>query len=391
MRKGYITRYLNERLSMGLAAESLEGYFTQRTRWCRGALQMLFLKEGPLGPGLTLIQRLFFFPLDWLVQYPVRVVGIIVPIVFLWTGIGPFLITSLDELMSYQLPAFIALTWTMRFFAPNCYVPILSTAISFFNSLRMVPTALATMIKPFGVPFRVTPKGNNNAASAADRYALIITGVLAALTLGGLILNRLDPDRLMGGHTGLVVAEIYALVNLVILALAAVMALEVPRLRRTERFPVHHHGTFTTASEEQDVPCVLLDISESGARLASDQYLEAGSWIDVDVPGLGVLPARVVRSTKLSIAVEFSDLAEDQRHKVIEFIYSSGLNNEVRQLNLSDTFRGLLSFLLGMQPAIRQAPAVVRGPERVTPALPPKPVSYRPHRSRDSLQPVNAG
>ncbi len=44
LRKGYITRYLNERLSMGLAAESLEGYFTQRTRWYRGVLQTLFLK-----------------------------------------------------------------------------------------------------------------------------------------------------------------------------------------------------------------------------------------------------------------------------------------------------------------------------------------------------------
>ena len=104
LRKGYITRYLNERLSMGLAAESLEGYFTQRTRWCRGALQTLFLKEGPLGPGLSFLQRLFFFPLDWLVQYPVRLLGIIVPIVFLWTGVGPFIITSLDEMLSYQLP-----------------------------------------------------------------------------------------------------------------------------------------------------------------------------------------------------------------------------------------------------------------------------------------------
>ena len=123
LRKGYITRYLNERLSMGLAAESLEGYFTQRTRWCRGALQTLWLKEGPLGPGLSFLQRLFFFPLDWLVQYPVRVLGIVVPIVFLWTGVGPFVITSLEEMLSYQLPSFIALAWTMRFFAPTATSP----------------------------------------------------------------------------------------------------------------------------------------------------------------------------------------------------------------------------------------------------------------------------
>ena len=223
-----------------------------------GALQTLFLKEGPLGPGLSLLQRLFFFPLDWLVQYPVRLLGIIVPIVFLWTGVGPFIITSLDEMLSYQLPAFIALGWTMRFFAPNCYVPILSTAISFFSSLRLVPTALSTLIKPFGAPFRVTPKGSNNAASSVDRYALFVVGLLAALTLVGMVVNWISPDWLEGGRAGLVVAEIYALFNLVILALAGAMALEVPRPRRGERFPVHHHGSYDLGDEEGDFPCVLL-------------------------------------------------------------------------------------------------------------------------------------
>ena len=264
LRKGYITRYLNERLSMGLAAESLEGYFTQRTRWCRGALQTLFLKEGPLGPGLTFLQRLFFFPLDWLVQYPVRVVGIIVPIVFLWTGVGPFIITSLDEMLSYQLPSFIALAWTMRFFAPNCYVPILSTAISFFSGLRLVPTALSTLIKPFGAPFRVTPKGSNNAASSCDRYALFVVGLLAALTVVEWSSNWISPDRLEGGRAGLVVAELYALFNVIILALAAAMALEVPRPRRGERFPVHRHGSYDLGDEEGELPCMLVDISETG-------------------------------------------------------------------------------------------------------------------------------
>ena len=109
LRKGFITRYLNERLSMGLAAESLDGYFTQRQRWCRGAIQTLFLKSGPLGPGLTPLQRLLFLPIDWVIQYAARLASIAVPIVFLWTGLGPFRITSIEDLISYQLPVIIAL------------------------------------------------------------------------------------------------------------------------------------------------------------------------------------------------------------------------------------------------------------------------------------------
>jgi cellulose synthase (UDP-forming) len=254
LRKGYVTRYLKERLSMGLAAESLDGYFTQRTRWCRGALQTIFLKSGPLGPGLSFLQRLFFFPLDWLVQYPVRLMAMIVPIVFLWTGLGPFIIPSLQELLSYQLAAYVGLGWTMRYFAPNCYVPILSTAISFFSSLRLVPTALATLIKPFGAPFRVTPKGSNNSASSGDRFALVVIGILAALTLGGIVVSRMSRDEIPGGPSALFVGETYALINLIVLALAAAMALEMPRPRRGERFPVSQPGSCLVADGEPELP-----------------------------------------------------------------------------------------------------------------------------------------
>jgi len=86
LRKGYRTLYLNERLSMGLAAESIQGFFVQRERWCRGAIQSLFLPSGPLGPGLTLIQRLLFFPTSWLIQYTIRIMLILIPIVYLLTG-----------------------------------------------------------------------------------------------------------------------------------------------------------------------------------------------------------------------------------------------------------------------------------------------------------------
>jgi cellulose synthase (UDP-forming) len=367
LRRGYITRYLNERLSMGLAAESLNGYFTQRTRWCRGALQTLFLRSGPLGPGLTLLQRFFFFPLDWLVQYPVRMVAMIVPIVFIWTGVGPFLITSLDDLLAHQLPTYVALAWAMRFFAPGCYVPILSTAVSFFSSLRLVPTALATMIKPFGAPFRVTPKGNNNAECQRDRVALGTIAVLALLTIVGMIVNRIYPDEMPGGHAALLVAECYALVNLVILALAAAMALEVPRPRRNERFPILRPGAYRLAEQGRDSPCVLLDISETGALLGSLEPIEVGRLIELDIAGLGMLPARVVRRPEPNIAVEFCSIPEDERTRINEFIYSAGLCNEVNRLQISVVVSNLLSFLLGIgaaRPPSRTVRPAARRPRR---------------------------
>ena len=109
LNKGYKTRYLNERLSMGLAAENLRGYFIQRSRWCLGGIQSLFVQSGPIrGPGLTLFQRILFLPLSWLIQYVVRFCLLAVPIVYLWTGVSPLYFTTTSDIIYYQAPVLVA-------------------------------------------------------------------------------------------------------------------------------------------------------------------------------------------------------------------------------------------------------------------------------------------
>jgi len=347
LRRGYITRYLNERLSNGLAAEGLKGYFTQRERWCRGAIQTLFLKSGPLGPGLSPLQRVLFFPLDWLVQYFCRLLVLVVPIVFLWTGVGPFRIKSTEELITHQLPAVIALLSIFRFLAPDCYVPGISTAISLFTSLRIVPTVLASLVRPFGVPFRVTPKGRNNAVSNGDTTVLGVVAVLAALTLGGLILNRISPNRSGGNHPFLIVAEVFALYNLVLLALVAVIAIEVPRPRRVERFPLKRPGSYRQGG--RDFPCSIQDISEFGALLYHRSHLNPGKPIELDIAGLGVLPANAVRQVPAGTAVEFCRLSRLQRASLVEFIYSANLPNQVARVDVLYLIMMLFSHMFGVK------------------------------------------
>jgi cellulose synthase (UDP-forming) len=356
LRRGYVTRYLDERLSMGLAAESLEGYFTQRTRWCRDAIQTLFLKSGPLGPGLSLLQRLLFVPLDWLIQYPIRLVALAVPIVYLWTGVGPFVITSTDELIAYQLPAYVAMASTLRFFAPNRYVPVLSTAVSLFTSLRIAPTVFSSLIKPFGAPFRVTPKGSNNVASGGDRPALMFLALMAALTLGGMIANRISPMAFHVSHAARVAAEVYAMFNLVVLGLAAAMTVEVPRPRRGERFSIRQRGSYDIGGCAS--PCIILDISESGALLGGLRPVDVGEWLELEIQGIGILEARVVRHSGEDVGVEFASIAEYQRLRIIDYIYSSGLSNGVDRLDFTSLILSLFSFLLGIPIAAKRSSPV---------------------------------
>ena len=171
LNKGYKTRYLNERLSMGLAAENLRGYFIQRSRWCRGGIQTLFVPNGPIrGPGLNLFQRLMFIPLSWLIQYVVRFSILIVPPIYLWTGVAPLYFTSISDIIYYQLPVLLAYFFLMLWITPTRYLPIVSNAVGAFSTFRLLPTVIATLIRPFGTPFKVTPKGSAAEQNEFDAY-----------------------------------------------------------------------------------------------------------------------------------------------------------------------------------------------------------------------------
>jgi cellulose synthase (UDP-forming) len=342
LRRGYVTRYLNERLSMGLCPENLDGFFKQRERWCRGNLQTLFLKAGPLGPGLSLRQRLLFLSLDWVVHYTIRLLTILVPIVFLWTGVGPFVIPSLLELFSYQLPVLLALFGVMRWFAPNGFLPILSSAATLFGSFRIVPAGLATLIKPFGTPFKVTPKGSGITFSFGDPAVLAGTCVLILLTVGGMIKNRIAPSGADHSAAVMFVAEAWALVNVVLLAVAALIALESPRPRKEERFPLDEPAEYRLGGAPRRCPCRVVDLSVSGALLAEAGPAPVGTPLELTLPGVGALPARVVRGTAGGLGVCFEDLAGRCRDALIHYIYSSGRSNAVETVHAGAVLRGLL-------------------------------------------------
>jgi cellulose synthase (UDP-forming) len=340
LRRGYVTRYLNERLTMGLAPENLEGYFRQRERWCRGNLQTLFLKSGPLGPGLTFLQRLFFLPVDWVVHHVIRLLMVIIPVIYLWTGVGPFVIPSMAELLSYQLPVLVAFLGGIRWFAPNSYLPILSTASSLFTSFRVVPAGLATLIKPFGTPFRVTPKGSGITFGFGDVTVLVLVIGLMILTLGGLIKNRIAPSVPDDMAAFQIVGEAWALANLVVLAVTALIAIESPRQRKEERFPHDRPAAYRVRGVEY--PCRVRDISASGALLDGVGSVPADGSLEVLLDGVGAVPAQVVRATGYQLAVCFEDVSSTKRDRLIRSIFAMGRYNAVGELRPWKVVLGLL-------------------------------------------------
>ena len=97
---GFSSMYLDENLQAGLAPEDVPGVFEQRLRWATGALQIL-ARDNPLTRrGLVFAQRLLYFDASaYALQSPTTLVLILVPLVFLFTGVTPFAVREMWELL----------------------------------------------------------------------------------------------------------------------------------------------------------------------------------------------------------------------------------------------------------------------------------------------------
>jgi cellulose synthase (UDP-forming) len=313
IRHGWITRYLDEHLSLGLAPETVNAYFVQRHRWCRGQIQIMFLKAGPFGPGLTFLQRLFFIPAYWFIQVPSRLFMMCVPLVFLWFGLAPFDIGAVETLAAHILPLIIAHVAAMRFVASHSYMPFVTTASNLFTAIRIAPTAIASMVKPFGVGFKVTPKGRGNQRLSADRATLAVSLIALTLTVGGILVNLDSGLRVIDDRLHFATGVVWVLLNAVTFVIVLMMALEAPRPREEERFTLNQPGRVLTGGSPLSV--TVTSLSSEGAALSFlDRPLPAlGSRIILDMPTIGPLLATVGSTDHTGVAITFDDGSEAAR------------------------------------------------------------------------------
>ena len=324
LRKGYKTVYLNERLSMGLAAESIEGFFVQRERWCRGAIQSLFLRWGPLGPGLTVMQRLFFFPTSWLTQYTIRLMLIAIPLAYLLLGWLPFHFTNVSDMVFYQLPVFLAFLLATRWLVGGHFSPLVSGPAGLFASFRLGPTVVASLIKPFGKPFKVTPKGSDAThGRRVDFFSLSMILLCMGLTLMGLLLNVVPELALVPYDEFFPVAVFWSLINIGTLTMAALLCFEGARDRKEERFFIHESALIH--EENCAIPVQINDASVDGCKLDLPTGMATKlkqETIMLDVEGVGQLRIKPIRQSSHQLSAVFQYENKDQRKAMILKLFS---------------------------------------------------------------------
>ncbi len=341
LKAGYRTVYLNEKLSHGMSADSLEGYFIQRGRWCRGGIQCMLVPEGPLrAKGLSLLQRVLFTPYSWLIQPITRCMMLIIPLLYLFTGISPLHLTTNEELISYQFPMFLAFMLSMEWLASKKYVPILSTAINVFGMFRLLPEVILSLIKPFGKPFRVTPKGRGSHVGV-DWYVLGVTAMMIFLTCLGIILNLIPERRIISRMDFFPYVLFWSCFNVLILILCALLSFDTPRKRRHERFTIHE------PTDLNGIRVFIEDMSIGGCRVSHNldkRIIERDESTTIKIPDISEpMRVEVKNSNTSNVMLQFMEMSHQQREELIVKLFTGKYDNEIHETGHGITmFKSLL-------------------------------------------------
>lgn len=354
LRRGYVTRYLNEPLAYGLAPESNAAFFVQRQRWAQGAIQILYLKLGPLGPGLRLRYRFLFLPTAWLTQGLQSAFTILAPILFALFNMVPMVRVDLNAVIFHVVPMIVALIGGISLLAPGRYYPLAAQILTVFQTFRILPASLKTLLAPKGLTFKVTPKGSNSGSEAP-------TGVLlAALSLVGFSLLALAlnmTDYRVVDYDGLIpIVAFWLTLNMVMLLLVAMMCLEKPRVRLEERFPLRQ-GITLIGERGEMIQASQGDISISGlgVQVGSPTTLAVGDRVQIVLPEVGIIRG-FVRHSSQRIGIEFDFHSEELRERLIVALFTNGMNVNAQRPSALAVAGAVLKRLWSADLSVRQEP-----------------------------------
>lgn len=364
LQKGYITRWLNERLSIGLSAEGVTEYINQRSRWCLGTIQVALLADGPLrGRGYTLNDRLHFLHglLHWLSK-PFILMMLVSPVLYWYFGIAGFYATPADFL-AYGMPALIAFWGYGTWVTDRRTLPIFTEVTQIVSSLAVTATLVSALFRPFGRPFKVTAKGLDRSKTAIHWK---LFGFFFALTLFSQI-GAYTAIATAGTFDGNMLFNLCWTVVALVYNLATLVAcVDRPRLHGEERFPFEKPSALRVLGET--LAARVVDISSSGASLSCRfaRLIKPGLRGQVWISGVGWVNVEVMRFHRTDqLGLQFIEMSEALRLRLVARLFSDAAANVAGKADPAVAFTSLLRrSLLGEKRPRKLAQRRVRRPVR---------------------------
>lgn len=372
LRRGYVTRYLCERLAFGLAPESIKAFFIQRQRWARGAIQIMYLSEGPLGHGLKFIHRLLFMPTHWLSQSLMMIVSIVAPLVFLLTGIPPLIGVTLDSAIHFLLPMVLAMVAGIMVFAKGKYFPLATQVLGTFQSIKLLPTILQTIVRPHGHLFKVTPKGGNSQEAEYESTVFWTALILMLGTMVGLLLNAVPDWRIVEQNALVPLVASWSAVNIIVLFLVCIMCLQMPVRRDEERFSLVEPIVIMGAGK-QTSRSVISDISLTGISFllqeGDEDRFKPGGNVLVQISDVGTLAGTIARVNETNVGVHFDHQNALERDLLIRKLFTSGLDTTAVTASFWSVTLGMIARIWTADTTNKQTAIIDAAPEETEEVL----------------------
>ena len=312
--EGYQTIYLNERLSVGLAPESLEAYLTQRGRWSLGFVQMVRGPHGPfsMNPKVSLLERISMFEtfLYWSASHAFRVLAIIVPAIYLLFDIKAVyagLYAAIDHVLPFLLVSALVNGWLTQWRV----LPLMSDVSQLLSAHTVLKSVIAGTLRPKSQRFKVTLKGANRKQSfVAWPMMTVFLGYLALTTVA--IIWAFAINNNMGLRDSTAVALFWCWYNTLVLVLACLICIEEPR----QDARVRVEGELEVARDGHSVNCQTVDVSLGGVRLKGTCPFPLHAVVSVGMGGYSV-DGWVVRVTDVDFAIKFVSRSEKLKRLLV--------------------------------------------------------------------------
>ncbi|NEO83779.1 MAG: glycosyltransferase [Spirulina sp. SIO3F2] len=339
--QGYRVVYLNERLSAGLSAETMVDHIAQRLRWARGTLQAFFIDANPITiRGFSILQRLAYAEglFQWFSSL-FRIFLLFLPLICAWFGIVPLRMVH-QEWLYFIVPFYVIQLVSFSWLTERSRSVLLSDIYSVAQCFPIAITIVQTLLNPFSIGFRVTPKGQTRDRLQFNwRLAMPLIVTLGLSMIGlwhGVRLALMDDAELLAiVHDpnlilGLRFVWIGVAYNALIIVVALMTLIDLPHPDPYEWLAIERVAALQMG--EQVVWGTTTQISEMGMQV---QFSQASTW-DVYSYPFGM-------SVRLSLPEESLDLEGTiTQVKTLDGICELGIR--FRNLNLSQQ-RQLVTFL----------------------------------------------
>ena len=340
---GYITIYLNEELSLGLAPEGLKEYVTQRSRWCLGFMQIIRGSSSPLRVSnrLSLVDRIFLIEtfLYWSTTYLFRLLCLIVPPAYLLFNVQA-VHAHVTEAIGYVVPYLVTQMTFIVWVSRGRVLPILGDISQLLGATDMVRSALSGLVNPVGHKFKVTAKGGDRSSKSVQWLMLgTFAGYFLFTAVGILWAYSIDASHPLADASA--VALFWSWYNLVILTLACFVAIEDSQRRNAARF--QSDKTFKVEALGRAADFRVFDISVSGIAFLGQSPAPLNSGVSVTVGTLSV-DGVIVRASENSFAVHFAHSKGTRAH-LIRHVFSGRYRNAIDQVKIGDVALGVVSRL----------------------------------------------